>query len=195
MIIFDNGGVFVTTSSSIFLLSFKKFTGASLSELRKAYWYLSKPLDTGKEAEINFYRKFTKKIKFNCSIKELLKIRYSKIKRIPGTGGILRKVIKKYKVAMMNNEYKECMKFLLKKYPYFKYFKKRVTSCEVGFRKPESQIYKIMLKKLGVKPEECLFIDDLKDNTKTARKLGINTITFRNAKQLKDNLKKFGIFV
>ena len=44
-----------------------------------------------------------------------------------------------------------------------------------------------------LKPEECIFIDDLKETLKPARKLGMKTILFRNNKQLVRDLRKFNI--
>ena len=48
-------------------------------------------------------------------------------------------------------------------------------SCKLGVRKPEEEIYKIVLKKLNIYPENILFLDDLGINLKPAKKLGINT--------------------
>ena len=48
-------------------------------------------------------------------------------------------------------------------------------SNKLGTRKPEEKIYKIVIEKLNVLPEEILFLDDLGINLKPAKKLGINT--------------------
>src|SRR3989344_3838495 len=91
--------------------------------------------------------------------------------------------------------YRKLLKHVKKKYNYFSYFQPRITSSEVGVRKPEAKIYKIMLKKLRIKPSECLFLDDLQLNVNAAKKIGIKTIHFKNAKQLRKELNKFGIEV
>ncbi|CAD5211124.1 unnamed protein product [Bursaphelenchus okinawaensis] len=51
-----------------------------------------------------------------------------------------------------------------------------VESCRVGLRKPDPKIYELMLNKLSLKPNECVFIDDLASNVEGASKLGINAI-------------------
>jgi putative hydrolase of the HAD superfamily len=51
-------------------------------------------------------------------------------------------------------------------------------------RKPELKIYRLTLKKLKVKPEECIFIDDKEKNLKPAKKLGIKTVLAKNPKQV-----------
>jgi len=48
-------------------------------------------------------------------------------------------------------------------------------SHEIGFRKPNANIFEFVLKKNELKPSECLFIDDTKDHILSASKLGIHT--------------------
>ena len=55
-----------------------------------------------------------------------------------------------------------------------------IESCVVGTRKPEPDIYKYTLEKLGVAGEDAVFLDDIAGNLKPAEKLGITTIKVRN---------------
>jgi len=48
-------------------------------------------------------------------------------------------------------------------------------SHEINFRKPDAEIYEFVLEQHNLKPQECLFIDDVKENTEAAKKLGIHT--------------------
>ena len=192
-IIFDNGGVLSTTSSRFFIPKFRKYTKKSLDTLMKSYWEMAYPLDTGKESEVDFYKKYSNHMALKTPIKNIVRIRRSTIRPVKGTIHLLKKLKKKYRLAMLNNEYKECMSYLLKKYSYFRHFKTRITSSDVGCRKPDKRIYQLMLKKLKLKPSECLFIDDLHMNIAAAKKLGINAILFRNVAQLKNDLKLYGI--
>ena len=65
-------------------------------------------------------------------------------------------------------------------------------SCEPGVdcKKPNSKIYRICLQRLNLPPEECIFIDDRKENLAAAKKLGLGTIHFKSASHLKKELKK-----
>lgn len=54
--------------------------------------------------------------------------------------------------------------------PY--YFNGTVTSFEAGSCKPEAKIFRFAEKKLGIKPEETLFLDDSEANCEAARALG-----------------------
>jgi len=65
-----------------------------------------------------------------------------------------------------------------------KNFHPSIISCDVGIRKPNPKIYKLILKKLKLKSEQCLFIDNQEWNIAPANKLGIKTILFKSNKQL-----------
>ena len=51
-----------------------------------------------------------------------------------------------------------------------------VESCVEGIRKPDPRIYQLTCSRLGVKPTEAIFLDDIGANLKPARKLGLTTI-------------------
>ena len=44
--------------------------------------------------------------------------------------------------------------------PFAKIVDVPIFSCEVGIKKPDQRIYKLLCDRLGVKPEECLYIGD-----------------------------------
>ena len=53
-----------------------------------------------------------------------------------------------------------------------------VVSSHVKLAKPEPTIYQLLLSKYNLNPEECVFIDDRKDNVDAAKALGINGIVY-----------------
>ena len=68
-----------------------------------------------------------------------------------------------------------------------------VFSFEVGYRKPEKEIFMIALEKLKLKPEECIFIDDREKFLQTPRELGFKVILFKNYTQFVKDLKERGV--
>ena len=58
-------------------------------------------------------------------------------------------------------------------------------SNELGFRKPDKEIYELVLQKENLNPDETFFVDDLFHNIETAKKLNIH------AYQLTDRNKLF----
>ena len=63
------------------------------------------------------------------------------------------------------------------KSPLYNLFDDAVFSYEVGYLKPQTEIYQIALTKMKVNPEKCIFIGDGgSDELKGAKELGITTI-------------------
>jgi putative hydrolase of the HAD superfamily len=59
-----------------------------------------------------------------------------------------------------------------------------VDSAFVGMRKPEPEIYRLTLERLGgVAARECVFVDDLDVNCETARELGMAAVRFASNEQ------------
>jgi putative hydrolase of the HAD superfamily len=58
-----------------------------------------------------------------------------------------------------------------------------IESAKIGLRKPDSQIYRMMVDALAVDPKRCIYLDDLGVNLKPAREMGMTTIKVRDAQQ------------
>ncbi|MET7993999.1 HAD family phosphatase [Amycolatopsis sp. NPDC005232] len=58
-----------------------------------------------------------------------------------------------------------------------------VYSHEVGMSKPDPEIYRLSCTRLGVAPEEMIFLDDLDPNIDAARAVGIHGIRYRDNAQ------------
>lgn len=56
---------------------------------------------------------------------------------------------------------------------FYRCFEKVYFSFELGMRKPNEEIFNYIIKKHELLPKRTLFVDDKKDNTDTASKLGI----------------------
>jgi epoxide hydrolase-like predicted phosphatase len=56
-----------------------------------------------------------------------------------------------------------------------------VISAEVGLHKPQPEIYLLASKRLGVEPEQCVFIDDLRENCAGAEAVGMTAVLHRDA--------------
>ena len=63
-----------------------------------------------------------------------------------------------------------------------------VESSKVGVRKPEKRFYEIACERLGVQPDDCVFLDDLGINLKPAAQMGMTTIKVMSAAQAIDDL-------
>lgn len=97
-----------------------------------------------------------------------------------------------YKLALLSNinelhlEYvqKDCGEIL-------QLFDHCFFSCALGTRKPEAQIFQIVLDRMGFLPQETLFIDDSPPNVIGAEKLGITSVCLSDPHQLPDILQQY----
>jgi putative hydrolase of the HAD superfamily len=58
-----------------------------------------------------------------------------------------------------------------------------IESAKAGIRKPDPRIYEMMCETLKVKPEACIYLDDLGVNLKPARAMGMATIKVESGPQ------------
>lgn len=83
-----------------------------------------------------------------------------------------------YDLAILSNDVSEWSTYLRKKYNLDGLFKKIVISGDVGLRKPDKNIYRLMISRMETTPQNCVFIDDRYKNLKPAAEEGLKTIRF-----------------
>jgi len=98
-----------------------------------------------------------------------------------------------YQLATLNNESRELNLYRIERFHFQKYFTAFFSSCFLGTKKPEKDIYLAALDITQRAPAECLYIDDRPLNLETAQRLGINTIHFRDVNQLRQDLQSHGV--
>ncbi|MBQ1393127.1 MAG: HAD-IA family hydrolase [Lachnospiraceae bacterium] len=53
-----------------------------------------------------------------------------------------------------------------------------ILSFEVKMKKPDQEIYELMIRKYHLTPEQCVFFDDREVNLRAAQELGMGTVIF-----------------
>ena len=99
----------------------------------------------------------------------------------------------KYFMGTINNESRELNYYRIEKFGLRKIFRLFVSSCFVGSRKPERDIYRLALEITQIPAEQCCFIDDRALNLECAAKLGMKTIQMQKLDQLRTDLAKLGV--
>ncbi len=148
----------------------------------------------GKVTEEVFWKTLVDTNNWNINITTLQNLVRNQMVEIEGTREILEKLKENgYRMGLLSIHAKEWIDHVEEKFDFHKLFHSRTYSFEVGVSKPDPEAFRHILAKLGAKPSECIFIDDYHVNTTAAEKLGITTIVFKNAAQLKEDLLKMGI--
>jgi putative hydrolase of the HAD superfamily len=100
---------------------------------------------------------------------------------------------RRYFLATLNNESRELNLHRIEKFALKKYFAVFFSSCFLGAKKPDEEIYVQALAISQRAPEECVFIDDRALNLDVPKRLGMRTIQFQNAAQLERDLGTLGV--
>jgi len=89
-----------------------------------------------------------------------------------------------HRMGLLTNNVREWEPLWRSMLPVDEIFEAVVDSGFVGLRKPDAQIYELMLERLdGVPAEQCLFIDDVDVNCAAARELGMSAVHYQHNDQ------------
>jgi epoxide hydrolase-like predicted phosphatase len=97
---------------------------------------------------------------------------------------------KDYKTALLSNVGKNSLEHRFSDEELSELFDAVVASGEVGFAKPDAEIYRHTASLLGVEPEECVFIDDREVYVAGAKQAGMQAILYTDFDQLKAELEE-----
>ncbi len=89
------------------------------------------------------------------------------------------------KIFAINNEGKEFNEYRIKHFKLHDCFDAFISSCEVGFSKPDPSIFKLALGIAQEEAQNCLYFDDRAIHVAIANQLGINAYVHQSFKQSK----------
>lgn len=176
-IIFDFGDVFINLDKKAFT---KAFTDLGLKKWSDDLDEINKKFETGTVSEEVFLNAFKKhlphasleqiKHAWNTILGEFPLYRLEFLQNLKG----------KFKMFLLTNtdmihidkfEHKVGLSFSR---DFYNCFDQVYYSYELNLRKPNEEIFKHLINKHELSPKRTLFIDDKKDNTDAAARLGIN---------------------
>jgi putative hydrolase of the HAD superfamily len=99
----------------------------------------------------------------------------------------------RYVMATINNESRELNQYRIEQFGLREIFDFFVSSCYVGLRKPERDIYRVALEISQKQAEDCCFLDDRDLNVEYARQMGMKAIQVQNAAQVRQELAGLGV--
>ncbi|MEM3781622.1 MAG: HAD family phosphatase [Candidatus Micrarchaeaceae archaeon] len=196
-IIFDVGGVIINYNNNSYYYSpyLTKETGLSKEEIRKRIE--TRLLQLFEEARISkaeFCRSLAKslgisqsRVRWAETFEEQARINMQTIETI-------RMLKRRYVIAYFSNvdysRYAHARKMLK---PYASLFDFKFASCVLRVAKPKARAFRIVLKRMGAKAEETLFIDDSAKNVLGASTAGLKSVLFKDNKQLRKDLHRLGV--
>jgi putative hydrolase of the HAD superfamily len=193
-VIFDIGGVTIEWSDSVVYRYLEKTTGISAKKFELASEYYMKRFDEGKLTEHEFWDLIERKVGCAKKLDASWLEHYGKhAKRKKDAIRLVKSAKQKgYTVAALTNVIRPHYLYN-RKSGLYGIFDAVFASCVIGRRKPDKRIYTYAAKKLGLKPNECIFMDDMPENVAGARKAGMKSFVFKNVRQARKELLRFGV--
>ena len=96
---------------------------------------------------------------------------------------LIRKYKRKYLIGMITDNKADRIETVLEKTELNGLFDVVIISANVNAQKTERKIFQQALKESGLKAEECVFIDNTKDNLVVPDEMGFRTLLFDDEKR------------
>lgn len=93
-----------------------------------------------------------------------------------------------YKIALVSN-YTTNLRDKLVKQNIFDLFDEIIISAEVGYQKPNKEIFEVLFDRLNIKGEDVVFIDDTQNSLKYSGEIGYVPVLFTSNEKLKTELE------
>jgi putative hydrolase of the HAD superfamily len=190
-VIFDLGGVLIADPAPKMAEYYVKYFGVNLSDFHKAFVPYGLDWQEGKMTEHLLWKNVMTVLGIKRKLPRSLWLdgflsAYKEHKEVWNFITNLKK--RSCKIGLLSNTEVPVMNFIksVEKYQ----FDANIYSCEVGLSKPESGIYHLAIKKLGVKPEEIVFVDDKQENVEGAKKVGMKGVLFEEVEEVRREIGK-----
>ena len=183
-IIFDIGDVLVSDNFKELLMKDSEIP-AELADTIKSLWFIAKD-EIDDTMDLDTYREIVNKRmgpEFSKYIPRLFQYGIDCVHVLDYTVPMIQDLKERgYKVYYLSNWSAWTHELLEKagKFDFLKYMDGGVFSYDVGYMKPDEEIYKILLNRYKINPKEAIFFDDKKENVNAAIKLGLHGVVFEN---------------
>jgi HAD superfamily hydrolase (TIGR01509 family) len=106
---------------------------------------------------------------------------------------LLRELKRRHRMLLLSNTNAIHFPYVQRNYPLLGHFDHMVLSYKLGVMKPDPGIYEEAVAQARCKAEECLFVDDVQENVDGARRVGLQSVRFEGAEQLRQDLAEAGV--
>ena len=183
-VLFDFDGVLTTdkTGSLTTTRYLSERTGIALSQVQSVFRKFNSDLTLGRTTHERIWDSICGELGQKLSI-ELLEDAFESTPMSARMLCLARELKSRYSVGIVTDNKKDRIDHLKKIHGLSSVFDPIAVSAEVGFSKDDPQIFLGVVGKLGVTPDECIFIDNSRENLVAPDSLGIKTIYFDDEKQ------------
>jgi glucose-1-phosphatase len=106
---------------------------------------------------------------------------------------IVERLLGRVKLVLLSNTNEVHWRFVRPLVPLLERFSDRVLSHEVGLAKPDPEIFRAALRRVGLPGQVCAFFDDVPAFVESARSVGIVGQVFTTAARFEEQLAALGL--
>ncbi|MBM2828261.1 MAG: haloacid dehalogenase domain protein hydrolase [Actinobacteria bacterium] len=196
-VVFDFGNVICKFDNELFLRSLLSHTDKGFRELKEAIYASDLPrrYETGLVSSENFYREAVRLGNLSIPMEGFFRAFTDIFTPIPSTSALIMELKGKYKVGLLSNTNEWHYEHFFKSVEVFPQFDSVTLSFDVKEMKPGEGIYRDALGKLGVLPDECVYVDDIEEYAEGARRVGMKGIRYTSHDSLVASLRALGVSV
>ncbi len=199
-VISDFGGVLTSPLIQSFI-AYQEETGWSVEDFgramaRAAEEYGEHPLfelEKGRISELEFFRRLGVELGDGFEHERLREVYFEHLHPNRRMVDFMRELRRRgLRMALCTNNVREWEPLWRSKLPEVdEIFEVVVDSAFVGMRKPEHGIYRLTVERLGggLRPEECVFVDDIALNCDAAREVGMRAVLFESTDQSRADIE------
>ncbi|MCP3686697.1 MAG: HAD family phosphatase [bacterium] len=193
-IISDLGEVVLNVHFEKALKRLAENTGLSEKEVEEGLFGsgIKNAHDSGEFSAEDFFQKLSEKLGLDMNFEEFEQAWGDIFSENPEVVELLPKLKKNYKIVLLSNTDDIHINFVKRKFPIMDIFEDFFLSYQLKAAKPNAEIFRKALEKLNLKPEECVYIDDIKEYGEAAASVGIPVIHYQRGK-LEEDLAKLGV--
>lgn len=197
-VVFDYGMVLTSLPDQEAHAAMVRITGKTVKEFEELYWADRLDYDRGILSGIAFWEKMSKDGDLNLTreqVEELNRLDAQMWTTQNPEMLAWQKHLKErgIKTAILSNMGDSVLESIERQFAWIHGFDVLVWSYKLGMAKPDPEIYQHTLERLGVEPEEALFLDDKEINVEGARALGMQSLVFSNVADLREQMRAAGM--
>lgn len=197
-IIFDFGNVICKLDNGLFLQGISNYTEKSTAELNSLIYVqsdLPRQYETGLIGSHYFFESIVALCKLSITKEEFIKAYTNIFTPIPTTFELIKQLKPLYKLALLSNTSEWDFLYGIKTCGIFDRFDVVTLSYQVTAMKPHRKIFLDALAKLKLKPQECLYIDDIEEYVTASCHIGIHGVLYLSHERLVADLKRMGVLI
>ncbi len=192
-VIFDYGMVLTGQPDLAAHDAMVRLTGLTLDEFEKFYWADRHAYDEGKLTGVTFWQKFARDARLSLAPGEIDELNRQDARMWTTCNPLMldwQQRLKQHgiRTAILSNMGDSVLENIQREFRWIDRFDVLVWSYQLRMAKPDPAIYHHTLDRLGLKPEETLFIDDKLVNVEAAQALGMKALEFTTVERLREDL-------